>query len=75
MVISKCVPLAISRKKFSQFLPISDPNNSILVGLKRIDGKQKNIQIPYSELKEDILAAIKADPEWGQGGSGGGDTP
>ena len=83
MVISKCVPLEISRKKFSQFFPLDQPDGITFVGWKDIEDEndsskknRKNVQIDYTALKEDILLAIKQDPEWGQGGSGGGgDTP
>lgn len=75
MVISKCVPLEISRKKFSQFIELTEPNEAIFVGWKVIDGQKKNVQLRYEDIKGEIIEAIKADPEWGQGGSGGGDTP
>ena len=75
MVISKCVPLEISRKKFSQFIELTEPNEAIFVGWKVIDGHKKNVQLRYEDIKGEIIEAIKADPEWGQGGSGGGDTP
>jgi hypothetical protein len=75
MVISKCVPLEISRKKFSQFIELTEPNEAIFVGWKVIDGQKKNVQLRYEDIKGEIIDAIKADPEWGQGGSGGGDTP
>lgn len=74
MVISKCVPLEISRKKFSQFIELTEPNEAIFVGWKVIDGQKKNVQLRYEDIKGEIIDAIKADPEWGQGGSGG-DTP
>ena len=73
MVISKCVPLEISRKKFSQFIELTEPNEAIFVGWKVIDGQKKNVQLRYEDIKGEIIEAIKADPEWGQGG--GGDTP
>lgn len=87
MVISKCVPLEISRKKFSQFTEVDKPSEMIFVGYKYeytdTDTKQKtyNVKMPYDAIKEDIkdyvVDVIKQDPEWGQGGSGGGggDTP
>lgn len=75
MVISKCVPLEISRKKFSQFIELTEPNEAIFVGWKVIDGHKKNVQLRYEDIKGEIIEAIKADPEWGQGGSGGGDIP
>lgn len=77
MVISKCVPLAISRKRFSEFVNNTKPEDMIFVGYRTEiaeDGKTKknvNIKMPYNTIKEDILLAIKEDPEWGQGGSGG----
>ena len=81
MVISKCVPLAISRKKFSNFDKNHNPEDMIFVGYKTEkteDGKSttKNIRMGYDDIKEDIknyvVEIIKSDPEWGQGGSGGG---
>lgn len=82
MVISKCVPLEISRKKFSQFFPLEQPNGVVFVGWKQFEDEndntkiiKKNVQIKYTDLEQNIIKAVKADPEWGQGGSGGGDTP
>ena len=37
MIISKCVPLAISRKKFSKFETNNIPDEMIFVGYKKID--------------------------------------
>ena len=80
MVISKCVPLEISRKKFSQFFPLEQPNGVVFVGWKQFEDEndntkiiKKNVQIKYTDLEQNIIKAVKADPEWGQGG--GGDTP
>lgn len=72
MVISKCVPLAISRKKFSDFEDFLTPQDMYFVGYKEYkdeDGKvtlKKNIRLKWDY----ILSAIKEDPEWGQGGGG-----
>ena len=71
MVISKCVPLAISRKKFSDFEDFLTPQDMYFVGYKEYkdeNGKvtlKKNIRLKWDY----ILSAIKEDPEWGQGGS------
>lgn len=76
MVISKCVPLAISRKKFSNFDIHHNPEEMIFVGFKDINGDKTNIRMCYDDIREDIkkyvVDIIKNDPEWGQGGSGGG---
>ena len=68
MVISKCVPLAISRKKFSDFENFMSPKDVYFVGYKfEEDGvTKKNIRLKWDY----ILSAIKDDPEWGQGGGG-----
>ena len=75
MVISKCVPLAISRNKFSNFDLHTTPENMVLVGYKTVkeesnDGKEKNVNIRlnYNIIKDDIIKTIKNDPQWGQGG-------
>jgi hypothetical protein len=74
MVISKCVPLAISRKKFSDFAIPNKPEEMVFVGYKTDeDGKKINVKMGYELIKDDIIKAIKQDPEWGQGGSGGND--
>ena len=71
MVISKCVPLAISRKKFSDFEDFLTPQDMYFVGYKEYkdeNGKvtlKKNIRLKWDY----ILSEIKKDPEWGQGGS------
>lgn len=75
MVISKCVPLAISRKKFSDFDKPNTPDEMIFVGYKTYqdeegNSKTMNIKMGYGLIKEDIITAIKQDPEWGQGGGG-----
>ena len=80
MVISKCVPLEISRKRFSDFYSQTTPQGVYFVGY-RVDEdgenkkKNKNVQIKYEDIEFQILQTIKADPEWGQGGSGGGTDP
>ena len=44
MVISKCVPLEISRKRFSQFLEVYEPSNMIFVGYRTDEnGDRKNV--------------------------------
>ena len=73
MVISKCVPLEIARKKFSQFLEPESYTNVWLVGYEKFDDNtKKNVQLKYGDIESSIIRAVKADPEWGQGGSGGG---
>lgn len=70
MVISKCVPLEISRKKFSQFLEPENYANVCLVGYEKIDDTtKKNVQLKYEDIESSIIRAVKADPEWGQGGN------
>lgn len=55
MVISKCVPLAISRKKFSDFLVNYEPQDMVFVGYKtNEDGKKVNVRMPYDNVKENI---------------------
>lgn len=79
MVISKCVPIAISRKKFSEFERNTKPDEMVFVGYKKYkdeNGVEKtmNIRMNYEIIRDDIIVAIKQDPQWGQGGGGGG-TP
>ena len=55
MVISKCVPLAISRKKFSDFLVNYEPQDMFFVGYKtNEDGKKVNVRMPYDKVKDTI---------------------
>ena len=72
MVISKCVPLAISRKKFSDFEDFLTPQDMYFVGYKEYKDENGNVTLKKNiRLKWDyILSAIKEDPEWGQGGGG-----
>ena len=74
MVISKCVPMQISRKKFSDFEDFFTPQDMYFVGYKEYKDENGNVTLKKNiRLKWDyILSAIKEDPEWGQGGSGGG---
>ena len=73
MVISKCVPLAISRKQFSDFEINTNPQQMIFVGYKNIEGKRFNVQMEYSRIKQDIIRYI--DQNGGLGGGGGAVTP
>lgn len=76
MIISKSVPLEISRKKFSQFLEPENYTNVCLVGYEKIDDTtKKNVQIKYGDIESSIIRAVKADPEWGQGGGSNPDKP
>lgn len=64
MVISKCVPLAISRKRFSDFLVNYEPQDMFFVGYKtNEDGKKVNIKMPYEKvkdsIKDDVIEYIK----------------
>lgn len=69
MVISKCVPLEISRKRFSQFLESDNPTDIMFVGWKyNEDGKKVNVQMKYEDIENHIIESVKNDPEWGQGG-------
>lgn len=71
MVISKCVPLAIARKKFSDFAIQNKPEDMIFVGYKTDEnGKKINVKMSYELIKDDIITSVKQDPEWGQGGGG-----
>lgn len=55
MVISKCVPIEISRKKFSKFDESTNPEEMIFVGYKENnDSTKKNIRLHYDTIKEDI---------------------
>ena len=55
MVISKCVPIEISRKKFSKFDESTNPEEMIFVGYKENDDStKKNIRLHYDTIKEDI---------------------
>lgn len=58
MVISKCVPLAISRKQFSQFEINTVPHEMVFVGYKSIDGKKVNVKMGYEFIKNDIIQYI-----------------
>ena len=82
MIISKSVPLEISRKRFSQFLDSENPAEVIFVGYREeesedgINVPKRNVKIKYADIEKYIIKAIKADPGWGQGGgSGGGNKP
>lgn len=55
MVISKCVPLAISRKRFSDFLVNYEPQDMFFVGYKtNEEGKKVNVKMPYDKVKDSI---------------------
>ena len=55
MVISKCVPLAISRKRFSDFLVNYEPQDTFFVGYKtNEEGKKVNVKMPYEKIKDSI---------------------
>lgn len=71
MVISKCVPIQISRKKFSDFEDFSTPQDMYFVGYKEYKDETGQVTLKKNiRLKWDyILSAIKEDPEWGQGGN------
>lgn len=71
MVINKCVPIQISRKKFSDFEDFSTPQDMYFVGYKEYKDENGNVTLKKNiRLKWDyILSAIKDDPEWGQGGN------
>lgn len=76
MVISKCVPLEISRKRFSQFLESDNPTDIMFVGWKyNEDGKKVNVQMKYEDIENHIIESVKNDPEWGQGGGGNPEEP
>ena len=72
MIISKSVPMQISRKKFSDFEDFSTPQDMYFVGYKEYKDENGNVTLKRNiRLKWDyILSAIKEDPEWGQGGGG-----
>lgn len=60
MVISKCVPLEISRKRFSEFTKNYSPTDMTFVGWKYTeDGKTTNVQLDYSHVKDDITHYIE----------------
>lgn len=56
MVISKCVPIAISRKQFSDFLiNYERQKDMFLVGYKINDDKKRvNIRMPFEKVTEII---------------------
>ena len=55
MVISKCVPLAISRKRFSDFLVNYEPQDMFFVGYKtNEEGKKVNVKMSYDKVKDSI---------------------
>ena len=65
MVISKCVPIAISRKQFSDFLINHEKQeNMFLVGYKKYDDdKRVNIRMPFEKvteiIRDDVIDYIK----------------
>ena len=70
MIISKCVPMQISRKRFSNFELNHTPTDMVFVGWKYDDEnpeKKINVQLHYKHIKEDIEKWIKEN-----GGFGGG---
>lgn len=88
MVISKCVPMQISRKRFSDFVKNHTPQDMVFVGWKydqedpQIDlskKKRKNVQLNYKHIKQDFQLSIEQCKQelkqWviqNGGGSGGG---
>ena len=59
MVISKCVPMEISRKKFSQFQECN-PEEMIFVGYKTDeDGKKVNAKVDIGNLLGYIKESLK----------------
>ena len=75
MVISKCVPMQISRKKFSDFEELVTPKEMVFVGWKTIDGKKKNVQVGYEDIKYDLEQWIIENGGFGGGGSTTPDKP
>lgn len=54
MIISKCVPMEISRERFSDFLEceaLSKTDSLFLVGYDEIEGVKKNKRLKFSEVK------------------------
>ena len=57
MIISKCVPMEISRERFSDFLEcemLSNTESLYLVGYDEIEGIKKNKRLKFSNVKEYI---------------------
>lgn len=52
MIISKCVPLEISRKRFSDFLECEKYENLYLVGYDEQQNKKTNKKVKYTKLRE-----------------------
>ena len=72
MIISKCVPLEISRKRFSDFIKNHEPQDMIFVGWKfDKDGKKENVQLNYKHIKDDIIKYIEENGGLGGGGNEG----
>lgn len=74
MIISKCVPMEISRERFSDFYKRTTPKDMYFVGYKfdetDPDGKKKiNVKLHYDYIKSDIEQWIKDN-----GGFGGGSS-
>lgn len=70
MIISKCVPMQISRKRFSEFEKNHSPENMVFVGWKYDEEdstKKVNVQLHYKHIKENIQKWIEEN-----GGFGGG---
>lgn len=60
MIISKCVPMEISRKRFSQFDEQYNPQGMQFVGWKFDEvGNKINVRLDYQFIKDDIENLIK----------------
>ena len=60
MIISRCKPIEVSRRRFSEFIKNHDPENMKFVGWKyNEDGVKMNVQLDYSHIKDDITAFIE----------------
>lgn len=62
MIISRCVPVEIARKKFSEFTKPHSPEQVVFVGWKYKDQtktKKQNVQVHYKHIKQDIIDWIE----------------
>lgn len=63
MIISKCVPLSISRKMFSQF-ENGIPKDMVFVGYKTDDnGKKINAKVDFESIAKEVIGKINAQDD------------
>ena len=74
MVISKCVPMEISRKRFSDFVKRNTPDDMVFVGWKYDENdleedlskkKKINVQLHYNQFKDGLRQWIEENGGFG----------